>query len=104
MDLQTIVNAINKTGFENRSKQMFTLGDLIQDLEKLPQNADITIEPFHLVPDFSQVIEAIILIYVLHIKQGMNLILTIKPYLIYYKWLKNALIKNLPVIKAVSLL
>lgn len=52
MDLQTIVNAINKTGFENRSKQMFTLGDLIQDLEKLPQNADITIEPFHLVPDF----------------------------------------------------
>lgn len=33
MDLQTIVNAINKTGFENRSKQMFTLGDLIQDLE-----------------------------------------------------------------------
>ena len=104
MDLQTIVNAINKTGFENRSKQMFTLGDLIQDLEKLPQNADITIEPFHLVPDFFTSYRGYYSDLCLTYKTRYESYLTIKPYLIYYKWLKNALIKNLPVIKAVSLL
>ena len=50
MDLQYLVDKFNEQQQKNRSEKMFTLGDLIDELEKYPRNWEVLIEPFHLVP------------------------------------------------------
>lgn len=50
MDLQYLVDKFNEQQQKNRSEKMFTLGDLIDELEKYPRNWEVLIEPFHLAP------------------------------------------------------
>lgn len=50
--LQILIDAhLNKLA-EQRSKEMFTLGNLIDELEKYPKDWGVYILPFNLVPDF----------------------------------------------------
>lgn len=48
--LQELVDKMNEYSQKLRSETMFTLGDLIDELEKYPRDWEVLIEPFHLVP------------------------------------------------------
>ena len=48
--LQELVDKMNEYTQKLRSETMFTLGDLIDELEKYPRDWEVLIEPFHLVP------------------------------------------------------
>lgn len=48
--MQELVNKMCEYNQKMRSKTMFTLGDLIDELEKYPKDWEVLIEPFHLVP------------------------------------------------------
>ena len=48
--LQELVNKMCVYNQKMRSKNMFTLGNLIDELGKYPKNWKVLIEPFHLVP------------------------------------------------------
>lgn len=49
-NLQNLVNQMNKQYTEARSKEMFTLGDLIKELKKYNTDSPIIIKPFDLIP------------------------------------------------------
>ena len=48
--LQEIFDKMMEYERKMRSNTMFTLGNLIDELEKYPRNWEVLIEPFHLVP------------------------------------------------------
>ena len=50
MFLQQLVDKMNEYQKNTHSETMFTLGNLIDELEKYPRNWGVLIEPFHLVP------------------------------------------------------
>lgn len=49
-NLQELIKKMNEYNQKMRSNTMFTLGNLIDELEKYPRNWEVLIEPFHLVP------------------------------------------------------
>lgn len=48
--LQNMIDKHCEMLAEQRSKEMFTLGDFIRELEKYPKSWDVYIKPFHLIP------------------------------------------------------
>ncbi len=50
MILQYLVDKMNEYQQNVHSETMFTLGNLIDELEKYPREYEVLIEPFHLVP------------------------------------------------------
>ena len=50
MDFQKLIDEISRQQRELRTQSMFTLGNLIDELEKYPKEWEVLIEPFHLVP------------------------------------------------------
>lgn len=48
--LQKIIDELSRQKQELRKKEMFTLGDLINELEKFPKEWKVYIKPFHLIP------------------------------------------------------